>query len=92
MLYKNQTLLDIELETELAALADATTKEIIVTKPDGTRVVLPAGSTGTVLTYAVPGDSTLFNQPGVYHFQGRFIVDGREGLTEIVDEIVYNQL
>lgn len=91
MLYKNQTLLDIELETGISQTT-ATSRKIIVTKPDGTREEVTAEASTTKLTYAVPTGSTLFDQQGVYQFQGEFVIDGRLGLTEIVEKIFYTPL
>lgn len=92
MLYKNQTLLNIEMETGLVTLVDATTKAIIITRPDGFKVIVNALVSGTKLTYAVPAGLALFNQPGVYQFQGSYIVGDRQGLTEIVEKIFYDSL
>lgn len=92
MLYKGQTLLTVELDTGVD-ISTASTKEIVVTKPDGTKEAVAATVTGTTkLTYVVPSGSTLFNQEGVYKLQGRFIISAREAWTEIIERIFYNPL
>ena len=83
MLYKNQTLVDLELETGVP-LAGATVKKIIMTRPDNTRTELDAGYNGTKLIFNNPAGVNNFSQEGQYKFQGRFIVDGREGFTSVV--------
>jgi hypothetical protein len=80
-LWKNQTLLDLEFEAGVP-LATATVRKIIMIKPDNSRTELEASYDGTKITYSNPPNNNIFNQEGRYRFQGRFVVDGREGYTD----------
>jgi hypothetical protein len=83
MLYKNMTMLDIELEAGIS-LDTASLLEIIVLMPDNKRKTLPATANGTKMLYLNPQDQNPFDQEGNYQFQGRFVIDGREGKTGII--------
>lgn len=84
MLFKNQTLLDLEIDTGISNLSTATVTEIIMIKPDGTRVVLQATVDGSRLVYLNPQGSDIFNQLGQYKFQGKFTIEGRDAFTTIL--------
>ena len=91
MLYKDQTMLDLEFETGVD-LAAASVKKIIMVKPGNQRSELEATHEGTKLVFINPAATNTFDQAGIYKFQGKFVIEGREGRTSIVEKEFHKAL
>jgi hypothetical protein len=86
MIYENQSLLRLEMDTEVS-LTGATVMRILYKKPDGTQGFWPVTLTsGTKLLYNVQdGD---IDQAGTWQFQSYVEIDGQTGFGRIVREKV----
>lgn len=85
MIYLRQSLLRIELDTEIS-LATASELKILYKKPSGATDEWPATASGTIMYYdTVEGD---LSESGVWKLQGKVVIGGRTGYTTTVDMVV----
>jgi hypothetical protein len=77
MIYKNQSLAPISIDTGLSNLGSATVKKILFTRPDKTSGAWEATVSGTKLTYQ-PVTADL-NQAGIWRLQVFVTIDGKDG-------------
>jgi hypothetical protein len=81
MIYKGQTLLIIELDTNYD-LTGATNPKILYKKPDAAVGFWPGTITGSVISYQLQ-EGTI-DQSGVWSFQAYFEKSGKKGYSEKV--------
>jgi hypothetical protein len=84
-IFKNQGYTTIELDTQIS-LAGATNPRILYKKPNGISGEWVATVDGTTLVYEADNDT--FDQVGVWSFQTKITIDGRDAFGSVVSQLI----
>jgi hypothetical protein len=84
-IFKNQGYISIELDTEIN-LGGSTNPRILYKKPNGVSGEWVATVDGTTLVYEADNDT--FDQVGVWLFQTKITIDGRDAFGKTVSKLI----